>query len=149
MTHLNMGSNTGKSGLTKVVQCNMGFGRFIKNTHFFWGGEEAGCFFLWVSFGFFLGFFLGPIHFLVFGFLRFHHNCFRDTISWECIVEDDCVRSCLMELQSFSLSKLNVDPVHRILVHFPLLTCKMQDVVWSYWILMILMHGIHGCKERI
>ena len=40
---------------------------------------------------------------------------------WECIVKDDCITSCLTELQSFSLSKLYIDPIHRILVSFPLL----------------------------
>ena len=90
------------------------------------------------------------IHFLVFDFFRFHHNCFRDTTSWECIVEDDCVRSCLIELQSFSLSKLYIDPIHRILVHFPLLLVRYKTWFGQtklFWILVILMHGIHGCKE--
>ena len=92
----------------------------------------------------------GDKHFLVYDFFRFQHNCFRNTISRECIVEDDCVRSCLIELHSFALSKLNIDPVHRILVHFPLVLvrCKTwfgQIKLW--WIFVILMHGIHGCKE--
>ena len=64
------------------------------------------------------------IHFLIHDFFRFHHNCFRDTISWECIVEYDCIRSC-------ALSKLYIHPVQRILVPFPLFACTMQDVVWS------------------
>ena len=50
------------------------------------------------------------------------------TISWERIVYDDCVRLCLIVLQSFPLSKLYVDPIHNVLMHFPL-SCKMQDVV--------------------
>ena len=29
-------------------------------------------------------------------FSRFHHNNFRDTISWDCIVKDDCITSCLI-----------------------------------------------------
>ena len=37
-------------------------------------------------------------------------NNLRDTISWECVVKDDCVRSCLIELSSFLLSKFDVDP---------------------------------------
>ena len=85
-------------------------------------------------------------------FFRHHHNCFRDTISWECIVEDDCVRSCLIDLQSFSLSKLNIDPVHRILVHFPLLLVRCKTwfgQIKLYWILMILMHGIHAVKNTV
>ena len=43
------------------------------------------------------------MNFLEYDFSRFHHKNFRDTISWECIVKDDCVRSCLIELQSFPL----------------------------------------------
>ena len=56
--------------------------------------------------------------FLVFDFSRFHHNNFRDTISWECIVKDDCITSCLIEFESFTLSKLQIDPIHRVLVFF-------------------------------
>ena len=37
-------------------------------------------------------------------------NIVRDTISWERVVKDDCVRSCLIELKSFLLSKLDVNP---------------------------------------
>ena len=57
---------------------------------------------------------------LVYNLFRFHQNRFRDTIGWECIVEADCVRSCLIELQSFSLSKLNIDQytVSWCLFHF-------------------------------
>ena len=52
-------------------------------------------------------------------FLRFHHNNFRGTISWECVVKDDGVRSCLIELKSFLLSKLYIDPIHRVLMFHP------------------------------
>ena len=69
------------------------------------------------------------MYLLVYDFFRSHHNYFRDTVSWECFVEDDCVRSCLIELQSFPLSNLYVDPVHCILVHFPLLL--VQRKTWS------------------
>ena len=48
----------------------------------------------------------GDIYFLVCDFARFHHNNFRDTISWECIVKDDCITSCLIEFESFTLSKV-------------------------------------------
>ena len=41
------------------------------------------------------------IYFLVFDFSSFHPNNFRDTISWECFMKNDGVRSCLIELQSF------------------------------------------------
>ena len=65
------------------------------------------------------------IYLLVNDFSRFHHNNFRDTTSWECIVKDDCITSCLIELQSFPLSKLYIDPIHRILV--PTFARTMQD----------------------
>ena len=32
--------------------------------------------------------------FLICDFSSFHHNNFRDTISWECVEKDDFVRSC-------------------------------------------------------
>ena len=65
-------------------------------------------------------------------------------------MEDDSVRSSLIELQSFSLGKLYIDPIHRILVHFPLLLVRCKTwfgQIKLYWILVILVHGIHGCKE--
>ena len=68
--------------------------------------------------------------FLVLDFFRYHHNSLRDTTSWDCIVQDDCARPCLIRLQSFPLNKNDVDPTHGVLMHFPL-SYKMQDVVWS------------------
>ena len=69
------------------------------------------------------------IHFLVYDFSSFHQNSFRDTTSWECVVKDDCVRSCLIELESFLLSKFYVDPIHRVFIVLPLfllVPCKTQ-----------------------
>ena len=48
--------------------------------------------------------------FFVYDFSRFHHNNFRDTISWECVVKDDCITSCLKELESFTSSKFSCRP---------------------------------------
>ena len=65
-------------------------------------------------------------------------------------MEDDCVRSCLIELQSFPLSKLFFDPVHRILVPCQLFLVRCQTWFGQIKLLrifVILMHGIHGCKE--
>ena len=89
------------------------------------------------------------MHLLVNDFCRFHQEYFRHTTSWECIVEDDCVRSCLTEL-SFPLSKLKIDPIHRILVPFPLVLVRCKTwfgQVKLLRILVILVHGIHGYKE--
>ena len=46
------------------------------------------------------------MYFLVYDFSRFHHDSLRDTISWKRVVKNDCVRSCLIELKHFLLSKL-------------------------------------------
>ena len=81
------------------------------------------------------------IYLLVYNFFRFHHNRFRDTTSWECIIEDDGVRSCLVELQSFPKSKLYIDPVHRILVQMWFGEIKLLRIF------VILMHGIQGYEE--
>ena len=47
-------------------------------------------------------------------------------------MEDDRITSCLIEFESFTLGKLYIDPIHRVLVSFPRFSaCTMQDVVWS------------------
>ena len=69
------------------------------------------------------------------------------------IQQDGSVRitSCLIELQSFSLSKLYIDPTHRILVPLPRLLVRGKTrfgQIKLLRILVILIHGIHGCKEH-
>ena len=72
------------------------------------------------------------MYFHVNDFSSFHLDSLWDTIGWECIVKDDSVRSCLIELKSFLLSKLYVDPIHRILMFLPCLSaCIVQDAVLS------------------
>ena len=66
-----------------------------------------------------------------FDFSRSHHDSLRDTISWERVVKDDCVRSCLIKLQSFLLSKFDVNPIHSVLMFLPyslLLPCKTRCI---------------------
>ena len=47
-------------------------------------------------------------------------------------MKDGCVRSSLIELQSFLLSKVDVDPIHRILMFSSMLyACIVHDVVHS------------------
>ena len=72
---------------------------------------------------------------LVFDFSSFDHNSFRDTISWECVVKDDCVRSCLIELNFFLLSKLYFDPIHR--------------VFWSFFQFFCLYHARRGASRSM
>ena len=61
--------------------------------------------------------------FFVFDFSSFHPKNFRNTLCWKCFLKEDCIRSCLTELQSFSLSKIDVYPIHRVLLSFP---CLLQ-----------------------
>ena len=61
----------------------------------------------------------------------------------------DCITSCLIELQSFTLSKLCIDPIHRVLVSFPLF---LHDAgrfgqVKLARIFVFFVHGIHSRKE--
>ena len=46
-------------------------------------------------------------------------------------MKNDCVRSCLIELQSFLQSKIDVDPIHLVLMLLPLYACIVHDAVHS------------------
>ena len=82
----------------------------------------------------------------------FHPNNFRDIISWEwCFVKNDSVRSCLIELQSFIQSKVDVDPIHHVLMFLP---CFMHVLCMTRYtqidhikILVIFVHKINKQKE--
>ena len=91
------------------------------------------------------------IYFLVNDCSSFHPNNFRDTIRWECFVKNDSVRSSLTELQSFLQSKIDVDPIHRILMFLPpflLVQSKTQCIqVDRIRILMVFVREIHKQKE--
>ena len=67
-------------------------------------------------------------------------------------MKSDCVRSCLIELQSFLQSEVDVDPIHRILMFLPCfmqVLCKTRYIqVDRVRILMVFVHGIHKA-ERI
>ena len=85
-------------------------------------------------------------NFFVCDFSSFHPNNFRNTISWKCIVKNDSVRSRLIELQSFLLSKFDIDPIHRpCFMHVP---CKTRCFQVDFFrILVFFVHGIHSRKE--
>ena len=51
---------------------------------------------------------------------------FWNTISWKCFLKDDCIRSSLIECQSFLHCKININPIYRVLVFLP---CVMQGIV--------------------
>ena len=66
-------------------------------------------------------------------------------------MEDDCVRSCMIELKSLVLSKFDVDPIHHVLVSFPrflLVPCKTWvGQVKLVRIFGFFVHEIHSRKE--
>ena len=73
------------------------------------------------------------VYSFVYDFSSFHPNNFRNTVSWKCFLKDDCIRSSLIECQSLSNRKININPKYRVLMFLP---CTMQllclDVVqWS------------------
>ena len=91
------------------------------------------------------------LYFVVYVFSRVHPNNFRDTIGWKRFIKIDGVRSCLTELQSFLLSKVDVDPIHRILMFLPCCLhvlfktrCFQVDLVRIF---VFFVHAIHRKKE--
>ena len=88
-----------------------------------------------------------------FYFSRFHPNHFRNTISWESFMKNDGVRSCMIELQRFSLCKIDVDPIHRVLMFLPCclqVLCKTRCIqVDRIRILMFFLHRIHKQKNTV
>ena len=44
---------------------------------------------------------------------------FQNTMGWKCSSKNDCIRSCLIECQSFFDRKINIDPKYRVLMPFP------------------------------
>ena len=66
-------------------------------------------------------------------------------------MKNDSVRSCLIELQSFLQSKVDVDPIHRVLMFLPCfmhVLCKTRCFkVNRVRILMVFVHGIERQKE--
>ena len=94
----------------------------------------------------------GDAYTFLYDFFRFHHDSLRDTISWKRIVKDDCVRSCLTELKSFLLSKLDVNPIHRVLMCLPLflpVPCKTWCIQANFiWISMFFFLPRRHCWEQ-
>ena len=52
-------------------------------------------------------------------FSSFQSFNFWNAISWKCPLKNNCIRSCLIECQSFSDRKINIDPEYRVLVPLP------------------------------
>ena len=73
------------------------------------------------------------VYFVVQNFSSFQSNNFWDTISWKCFLKDDCIRSSLIEFQSFHNRKIDVDPIFRVLMSFP---CIVQ-VLCTTWCIQV------------
>ena len=50
-------------------------------------------------------------------------------LNWKCFVKNDRVRSRMIEFQSFLLSRVDVDPIHRILMKVDYEYCKYTRMV--------------------
>ena len=78
------------------------------------------------------------------------HN-FWNTISWKCSLEDNCIRSSLIECQSFLNRKININAKYRILMFLPSTvqvlcsTCFIEVNLCR--ILMAFVSGINGQKR--
>ena len=72
--------------------------------------------------------------------------------NWKCFMKNDGVRSSLIELQSFLQSKVDIDPIHHMLMFLPcflhVLCMTRYTQVDRIRILAILVHGIHKQKEH-
>ena len=65
-------------------------------------------------------------------FSNFLSNNFRNTTSWKCFLKNDCIRSSLIECQSFLKSKIHVDPKKpRLAVTSMHCAGIVQDVIHS------------------
>ena len=91
--------------------------------------------------------------FSLYDFSSFHPNNFRKTISWKCCMKNDSVRSSLIELQSFLHCKIDVDPIHCVLmfIHASCMYCAWRGtlksiVSGSLWFLFM---GSTGRKNTV
>ena len=79
-------------------------------------------------------------------------SAFTNTICWKCSLKDNCVRSCLIEVQSFSDSKINIDPKYRILMSLPCIlqvSCETwYRVVDILWIFVVFFSWINKQEEH-
>ena len=71
------------------------------------------------------------VYFFVSDFSSFQSNNFWNTISWKNSLKDDCIRSSLIECQSFPDRKIDVDPIYRVLMSLP---CIVQVLCTTWYI---------------
>ena len=82
-------------------------------------------------------------------FFSFGVYHFFKTVGWHRVVEDDSVGFRLPKNQSSNLRTFQVDPIHCILVHFPLRSERYHP--WPFhvvgFVFLWFVHGIHCCEE--
>ena len=64
---------------------------------------------------------------------------FWNTISWRCSLEDNYIRSSLIECQSFLIRKIDVDPTYRVLMSLP---CVVLVSCESFRNFVMCLHGL-------
>ena len=91
------------------------------------------------------------VYFFVSDLSSFHPNGFRNATSWKCFLKGDCIRSSLIEIQSFPNCKIDVDPIYCVLMSFPcfihVLCTTRYTQVHHIRILVIFVHRINRQKE--
>ena len=77
------------------------------------------------------------------------HN-FLHTNRWQCAWMSNCMWSSLIELQSLSLSKLQIAPTHCIAVSFPSMFPRCDSgfvqIVFNFSLILSSIHRVHGCE---
>ena len=81
-----------------------------------------------------------------------HAYHFLNTYRRLCVLESDCVGSCLIKLQSFLLSELKIEPIHCILMRSPryFLRCDpwLVQVASNFFHALIVVHRVHCSDEH-
>ena len=81
-----------------------------------------------------------------------HENHFPNTYRKQCVEKSDCVRSGFIELQSFSLSRLQIAPIYCTLVNsssiFVHYDSGFVQIVLNFFRILIVVHRVHGCEKH-
>ena len=69
------------------------------------------------------------VWFLIQDFSSLQSHNFWNTISWKCSLKDNCIRSSLIEFQSFPNRKIDINPKYRVLMFLP----STMQVLCTTW----------------
>ena len=67
----------------------------------------------------------------MYAFSSLQSDKFWNTISWKCSLKDNCIRSSLIECQSFLNCEININPIYSVLMFLP---CAMQVLCMTWYI---------------